>query len=40
LIVTEWEEFEDLDYNGKLVIDGRRIRKAQQEAAIYEGLCW
>jgi len=40
LIVTEWEEFEDLDYNGKLVIDGRRIRKAQKEAAIYEGLCW
>jgi UDPglucose 6-dehydrogenase len=40
VIVTEWEEFEDLDYNGKLVIDGRRIRKAQNEAAIYEGICW
>jgi UDPglucose 6-dehydrogenase len=40
LIVTEWNEFEELDYNGKLVIDGRRIHKAQKEAAIYEGICW
>jgi UDPglucose 6-dehydrogenase len=40
LIVTEWKEFEDLDYSGKIVIDGRRIRKAEQEAAIYEGVCW
>lgn len=40
LIVTEWKEFEDLDYRGKLVIDGRRIAKARQEAAVYEGLCW
>ena len=40
LIVTEWKEFEDLDYHGKLVIDGRRLEKAQKEAAIYEGVCW
>jgi UDPglucose 6-dehydrogenase len=40
LIVTEWKEFEDLDYQGKIVIDGRRICKAQQEAKIYEGVCW
>lgn len=40
LIVTEWKEFEDLDYHGKLVIDGRRIEKARKEAAIYEGVCW
>jgi UDPglucose 6-dehydrogenase len=40
LIVTEWEEFEHLDYHGTLVIDGRRIRKAQKEAVIYEGICW
>ena len=39
LIVTEWEEFELLDYTGKLVIDGRRILKAR-EAMIYEGVCW
>jgi len=40
LIVTEWKEFESLDYHGKLVIDGRRVEKARKEAAIYEGVCW
>jgi UDPglucose 6-dehydrogenase len=40
LIVTEWKEFDDLDYRGKLVIDGRRVEKARNEAAIYEGVCW
>ena len=40
LIVTEWKEFEDLDYRGKIIIDGRRIDKACREAAIYEGVCW
>lgn len=40
LIVTEWNEFSDLDYTGKLVIDGRRVDKARKEAAVYEGLCW
>jgi UDPglucose 6-dehydrogenase len=39
LIVTEWEEFEHLDYRGKIVIDGRRISKAR-EARVYEGVCW
>lgn len=39
LIVTEWEEFERLDYQGRIVIDGRRILKAR-EAKIYEGVCW
>jgi UDPglucose 6-dehydrogenase len=39
LIVTEWKEFEDLDYRNKMVIDGRRIGKARREAAIYEGVC-
>jgi len=39
LIITEWEEFKDLDYTGKIVIDGRRIPKAR-EARIYEGACW
>jgi len=39
LILTEWEEFEDLDYRGKMVIDGRGISKAR-EARIYEGVCW
>ncbi len=39
LILTQWEEFEDLDYRGKIVIDGRRVLKAK-EARIYEGICW
>ncbi|MGA2121762.1 MAG: UDP-glucose/GDP-mannose dehydrogenase family protein [Methanoregula sp.] len=40
LIVTEWKEFESLDYHGKLVVDGRRIEKARKEARVYEGVCW
>jgi UDPglucose 6-dehydrogenase len=40
LIITEWKEFEDLDYRNKTVIDGRRISRARKEAAIYEGVCW
>ncbi len=40
LILTEWEEFEKLEYTGKIVIDGRRIEKAKKEAKIYEGVCW
>jgi UDPglucose 6-dehydrogenase len=39
LILTDWGEFEHLDYKGKLVIDGRRITKAK-EASVYEGVCW
>lgn len=38
LILTEWEEFNDLDYKG-IVIDGRRITKARG-ARVYEGICW
>jgi UDPglucose 6-dehydrogenase len=40
VIVTEWKEFENLDYHGKVVIDGRRIGKARREAEVYEGVCW
>lgn len=40
LIITEWKEFEELRYKGKIVVDGRRIEKARKEAKIYEGLCW
>ena len=40
LIVTDWEEFNNLDYKGKIVIDGRKIEKAKKEAAVYEGVCW
>jgi UDPglucose 6-dehydrogenase len=40
MIVTEWQEFFNLDYTGKLVIDGRKVNKAICEATIYEGICW
>lgn len=40
LIVTEWKEFENLDYSDKVVIDGRRVRTAEKTAKIYEGVCW
>jgi UDPglucose 6-dehydrogenase len=40
LIVTEWPEFENLDYSGKIVIDGRRVAQAKKTAGKYEGVCW
>lgn len=39
LITTKWKEFSTLNYEGKLVIDGRRITQAKN-AKIYEGVCW
>jgi UDPglucose 6-dehydrogenase len=39
LITTKWEEFKKLDYKGKIVIDGRRLKEAET-AKIYEGVCW
>jgi len=39
LITTKWEQFTTLDYQGKIVIDGRRIDQAKQ-AKVYEGVCW
>ena len=39
LITTEWKEFEDLNYSGKTVIDGRRIEKAR-DGSTYDGVCW
>lgn len=40
LILTEWPEFNDLDYQGRTIIDGRRVERARSEAAVYEGVCW
>jgi UDPglucose 6-dehydrogenase len=40
LILTEWPEFENLNYTDKIVIDGRNIEKARNNARIYEGVCW
>ncbi|DAC72542.1 MAG TPA: UDP-glucose 6-dehydrogenase [Thermoplasmata archaeon] len=39
LITTKWKEFATLDYQGKIVIDGRRLEQAKN-AKIYEGVCW
>lgn len=39
LITTEWEEFENLNYSGRTVIDGRRIERAR-ECSTYDGVCW
>lgn len=40
LIVTEWKEFDTLDYRGRIVIDGRRMSAPRKDAEIYEGVCW
>jgi UDPglucose 6-dehydrogenase len=39
LITTKWKEFTTLDYQGKIVIDGRRLEQAKN-TKIYEGVCW
>lgn len=39
LITTKWKEFTTLDFQGKIVIDGRRLTQAKN-AKIYEGVCW
>lgn len=39
LLVTEWDEFRKLDFTGKIVIDGRRLKEAEN-AKVYEGVCW
>jgi UDPglucose 6-dehydrogenase len=40
LILTEWQEFEKLDYSGKIVVDGRGVEAARKTAKAYEGVCW
>jgi len=39
LITTKWKEFTTLNFQGKIVIDGRRLDQAKN-AKIYEGVCW
>ncbi|MFQ6088486.1 MAG: UDP-glucose dehydrogenase family protein [Candidatus Methanofastidiosia archaeon] len=39
LIVTEWEEFKDLDYSQKYIFDGRYLLK-DVKCKYYEGVCW
>jgi len=38
VIATDWDEFEELDASGKVVVDGRRVEV--RNAEVYEGLCW
>jgi UDPglucose 6-dehydrogenase len=43
LILTEWDEFKKESlYNGKVVIDGRRVLDPQRARQIcdYHGICW
>jgi UDPglucose 6-dehydrogenase len=40
ILATAWDEFKQLDYSGKIVIDGRRVLEAKKTADIYEGVCW
>jgi len=42
IIMTDWKEFEDIDFRNmknKIVIEGRKILK-NREGIIYEGICW
>jgi len=42
LIMTDWKEFEEIDFSqmkNKIVIEGRKILK-NKEGIIYEGICW
>ncbi|ABL88661.1 UDP-glucose 6-dehydrogenase [Pyrobaculum islandicum DSM 4184] len=39
IIATAWPQYEGLDYRGKVVVDGRYVKKAR-EAKIYEGVAW
>ena len=39
IIATEWKEFDELDFSGCIVIDGRRV-DAARSAKVYEGVCW
>jgi UDPglucose 6-dehydrogenase len=39
LIITKWKEFTTLNYQEKIVIDGRKLEQAKN-AKIYEGVCW
>jgi UDPglucose 6-dehydrogenase len=42
VVATAWEEFDGVSLDGmksRIVIDGRRV-DLEEEAEIYEGLCW
>jgi len=39
LILTDWKEFTNLNYRGKIVVDGRGIIP-KEKCKEYEGICW
>jgi UDPglucose 6-dehydrogenase len=40
LILTEWSEFLDMDYNNRTVIDGKNLFYDKEKPENYEGICW
>jgi UDPglucose 6-dehydrogenase len=42
LLVTDWPQFEKLEYGDKIVIDGKSVLSREKRAKVgnYEGLCW
>ena len=40
LILTEWNEFKNLDFKDKLVIDGKNLFYDAKKPKNYEGICW
>mgnify|MGYP001598833014 FL=1 len=43
LLLTEWQEFTQLNYGDKLVIDGKNIFDSERvnlRPKNYEGVCW
>jgi len=40
VIVSDWDEFSELDYGDKIVIDGRNVVPKEKRGKNYEGICW
>jgi UDPglucose 6-dehydrogenase len=40
LILAEWAEFKKVNFNGKMVIDGKNLLKEGERPRNYEGICW
>ncbi|MBU1758361.1 nucleotide sugar dehydrogenase [Patescibacteria group bacterium] len=40
VILADWEEFSDLDYRDKIILDGRNVIPKAKRGKNYEGVCW
>lgn len=40
VLLTDWNEFSELEYGDKIVIDGRNIIPQHKRSKNYEGVCW